>query len=128
MKYSRAARAACCEPRLAGATDRQATVARGERSFVGDRRGRLLAMPACAAVAGGQDHEMPVDGIAHHDAVIRIPERKCVEETLRVGIRVQRCPALAAVGGFIDARFFAAADAQQVSSALVNRMNRAKVE
>src|SRR5437868_337709 len=114
MKYASAAGAACSEPCFASAARGYAGSARGESSFSFYCSGAFEGAPACA-VAGDENCEPAIDGIADDDAVLGVPEAHAIEKALGVGIGVKERPADSAVDGFINARERAGAGAQEQS-------------
>ena len=96
MEDAGGAGAAGSEPGVAPAKEGEAGIAGGEGSFVGQRPGRIAALPSGAGVIGSEDFGAAVQLVPDYDAALRIPESDGVEKTF--GVRVggsndQRSPA-----------------------------------
>src|SRR5579859_5340917 len=105
MKYPRR-RPSSTEPDILFPVGRNARPARGESAFIGQRRRHTFdchRRPGCA-VAGRDQREFSIDGIAHGDPVLAVPERKAVVERPGIFVGELELPALAAVGCLVNPR------------------------
>ena len=117
------------EPDIALSEQGEAAIAGGEGSLVG--QARLAELRRCQVAPPSSVVKYfgaAFQRIAHHDAVLRIPEGDGVEEALwdRVG-ELQR-PVLAGVAGFIDARFVAGAGTHQIDGMRVDGLDAAEIQ
>src|SRR5687768_9760332 len=71
---------------------------------------------------------MSVYRVAHRDAIILVPARDRIKESLLVLICELQLPGRAAIGGFIDSRTFTVADAEDICSVRVEGFDVTEVE
>jgi hypothetical protein len=81
-----------------------------------------------AAVFGGFDEEVAVDGVAEEDAAFIVPEGDGVPEALGVGVGAEELPGGAGVAGAIEAGFFAGSGGEEDSAAGVEGGDIAEIE
>jgi hypothetical protein len=94
-----------------------ASSAGGECALAFDsRRKRIGRLPSLATIFSGDQFKVELagvvsDGISHCDAVILIPECHAIEKTFGILVGKLERPALAGVGGFVDAGLIAGSGA-----------------
>jgi hypothetical protein len=81
-----------------------------------------------AAVFGGFDDEVAVDGVAEEDTVLFVGEGDGVPEALGVGVGAEELPGGAAVAGAVEAGFLAGAGGEQDGAASVEGFDIPEVE
>src|SRR5579864_6374511 len=129
MEYARR-RTSCAEPDVVLAESRNACAARGESALIGQGRGHVFDHDRIPghAVRGGDQRELAVQRIAHGDSVRAVPESKAIIKSLGIAVGELPLPDSAAVGGLIDTRLIARANAQDKGGILVESLDIAKVE
>src|SRR6266704_769896 len=110
--------------------ERETRIAGGECAFSRQSVGHVVGRKRCPvfAVPRFEQKKLAVDGITEGKALFFGNTSDGVEKELLAIVRVLQFPGFAAVGGFVDAGFFAFAAGHDVSSLLAEGNDAAKVE
>jgi len=120
----------CDEINFALVVNSEASAARGERAFVGQRRRHRVTrklLPVLAIARADQD-EFPVHRITQREAFLFGDAHQRVEKELRVRAGKFKLPRVAAVVRLVDARQFSRPAGHHVRDLLIERLHSAQIE
>src|SRR4051812_32954728 len=103
--------------------------ARRKSGFAGQCRRYVVTnvLPGLA-VCGAENGKASVDGVAHRDGVLVIPEGEAIVEGVRILIHEDGSPVRAAVRSLIDARVSAVSYGKQVSDLIADALDIAELQ
>src|ERR1700749_594063 len=118
------------KPDVVFSESRDAGAAGGESAFFGQGVWHFLHEDRIPinAVAGGNQGELAIHGVAHGNAVGAVPEGKAIIKSIGIVVCELALPDASAISGLIDAGFVAFANAEYVGGVFVKSADITKIK